>query len=251
HVAAWLAAHGLDGDAPVDIADASTLRDALARAQLPDAVDERDPQAIAEALPALPHREYSIASTARDGRVHLLVRRVHRPDGMAGLGSGWLTEAARIGGTIDLRIRRNPGFHPPAADVPLILVGNGTGLAGLRAHWRDRAGTGARTWLLFGERTRACDFFHREEIEAALASGLIERVDLAFSRDGDGPRYVQDALRAEAGRLRDWVDAGASIHVCGSLAGMAPGVDAVLRKALGDAVVDALLDAGRYRRDVY
>ncbi|HEY4583339.1 MAG TPA: sulfite reductase flavoprotein subunit alpha [Lysobacter sp.] len=249
-VDAWLAAHRLDGDAPVDRADAPRLRDALARARLPEAIGTRDPHAIVDALAPLPHREYSIASIARDGRVHLLVRQVRRPDGGIGLGSGWLTDAARVGDAIDLRIRRNPGFHPPDAATPLVLIGNGTGLAGLRAHWRLRGRQG-RTWLLFGERTLERDFFHRDEIEAALRNGVLERVDLAFSRDGDGPRYVQDALRLQADRLRRWVEDGAAIYVCGSLDGMAPGVDAVLRETLGDAHVDALLADGRYRRDVY
>ena len=63
--------------------------------------------------------------------------------------------------------------------------------------------------------------------------------------------YVQDALRAEAARLRQWVDDGAAIMVCGSLQGMAPGVDAVLREVLGNERVEDLLVAGRYRRDVY
>ncbi|HEY4559765.1 MAG TPA: sulfite reductase flavoprotein subunit alpha [Lysobacter sp.] len=249
-VEAWLAAHGLDGDARITAGDASTLREALLGARLPDTVDDRDPQAIVDARVPLPHREYSIASVPRDGRVHLLVRQARQPDGTPGLGSGWLTHGAQPGDTIELRIRRNPGFHSPDAGTPLILVGNGTGLAGLRAHWRLR-GTQGRTWLLFGERTRACDFFHREEIEAALRDGVLERVDLAFSRDGDGPRYVQDALRLQADRLRNWIDEGAAIHVCGSLDGMAPGVDSVLREILGEERVETLLADGRYRRDVY
>ena len=249
-VQAWLAAHSLDGGTPVTADDAATLREALLRARLPDTVEDRDPQAIVDARVPLPHREYSIASVALDGRVHLLVRQVRQPDGTLGLGSGWLTHGAQVGDIINLRIRRNPGFHSPDVGVPLILVGNGTGLAGLRAHWRLR-GTKGRTWLLFGERTRACDFFHRNEIEAALRDGALERVDLAFSRDGDGPRYVQDALRLQADRLRRWVEEGAAIYVCGSLDGMAPGVDAVLREVLGDERVETLLADGRYRRDVY
>ena len=51
--------------------------------------------------------------------------------------------------------------------------------------------------------------------------------------------------------LRDWLDQGAVIHVCGSLQGMAEGVDRVLRDLLGDDAVQQLADEGRYRRDVY
>ncbi len=81
----------------------------------------------------LPHREYSIASLPADRAIHLLVRQMRRPDGEAGLGSGWLTAGARIGDDIALRVRANPNFHAPAMDIPLILIGNGTGVAGLRA----------------------------------------------------------------------------------------------------------------------
>ena len=80
---------------------------------------------------------------------------------------------------------------------------------------------------------------------------MLERLDAVFSRDPGGPRYVQDALRAAAPALREWIAAGASIYVCGSLEGMAPGVDAVLRETLGDGPLELLRAQGRYRRDVY
>ncbi len=62
---------------------------------------------------------------------------------------------------------------------------------------------------------------------------------------------MQDRLRAAATELRTWVDEGASIYVCGSLEGMTSGVDAMLREVLGEDNVLALLDEGRYRREVY
>jgi sulfite reductase (NADPH) flavoprotein alpha-component len=231
-----------------------TLGDALSRAHLPDpgAVSGLDAQALADVLKPLPHREYSIASIPREGVLQLLVRHMRRPDGRSGLGSGWLCEHAAPGATIDLRIRSNPNFHPPAPERPLVLVGNGTGIAGLRAHLAARAGAGARrNWLLFGERNGDRDFHYRGDIERWQSEGFIERLDLAFSRDDARRRYVQDALRDAAETLRTWVREGAAIHVCGSLLGMAPGVDAALRDVLGDALVEQLLREGRYRRDVY
>ncbi len=139
------------------------------------------------------------------------------------------------------------------AKRPLVLIGNGSGLAGLRGHLRARAAASAGpNWLVFGERHRARDFYHREEIEAWLAQGVLDRVDLAFSRDGNERVYVQDRLREAGPVLREWVEQrSAAIYVCGSLQGMAPGVDGVLRDILGSATVDELVEAGRYRRDVY
>ena len=245
----------LPADARVQLDGKSgTLGELLALSHLPAHEDVRDldAQALANVLKPLPHREYSIASMPQDGTLQLLVRRMRRPDGRSGLGSGWLCEHAAIGGEIDLRIRRNANFHPPAPTVPMVLVGNGTGIAGLRAHLKARVAVGARrNWLLFGERNRDRDFFHRDEIERWHADGFIERIDTVFSRDGGQRRYVQDALGDAGGALQDWVVDGAAIYVCGSLQGMAPGVDAVLREVLGEAQVERMLAEGRYRRDVY
>ena len=58
-------------------------------------------------------------------------------------------------------------------------------------------------------------------------------------------------MAARTARLREWLDDGAVVYVCGSLQGMAPGVDAALADVLGQDGVDALVEAGRYRRDVY
>jgi sulfite reductase (NADPH) flavoprotein alpha-component len=251
----WLATAGLEGDRVVaQQGRALALREWLAASQwpTPGAARGLTPDKLVEALTPLPHREYSIASVPGDGSLHLLVRRMQREDGSLGLGSGWLTEHAAIGETIALRIRANPGFHAPPAEVPLILVGNGTGLAGLRALLKARIGNGySRHWLLFGERQSACDFYHRDEILAWQQQGHIERLDLAWSRDGAGTIYVQDRLREAATALQAWVADGAAIYICGSLEGMAPGVDAVLREVLGEALVAELREQGRYRRDVY
>ena len=208
--------------------------------------------AAADADGRTPHRDYSIASIPADGRLELLVRLARRPDGTAGLGSGWLTQELAVGDTALLQIRRNAGFHAPDDTRPLILIGNGTGLAGLRAHLKARAARGLdRNWLLFGERSRAGDYFHREEIEGWRRSGVIARLDLAFSRDQDERIYVQHRLRAAAADLTRWVADGAAILVCGSADGMAPAVHAVLTDVLGAESLERLAEDGRYRRDVY
>lgn len=197
-------------------------------------------------------REYSIASLPADGALELLVRQERHPDGSLGLGSGWLTVGAALQQPLLARLRRNSGFHAPEADCQLILIGNGTGLAGLRSLLKQRIGAGqSRNWLLFGERNAAHDFYCREELDSWLASGELAHLDLAFSRDQAAKVYVQDRLRMAAEHLRSWVAEGAAIYVCGSLDGMASGVDAVLREVLGAAQVETLIEEGRYRRDVY
>ena len=254
-VAAFLARHALDGCHIVKHdRDDTPLSEILSRSRLPAMTDAvcNDTRALVASLQALPHREYSIASLPADGSLHLLVRLMQREDGTPGIGSGWLCRHAAIGDGIDLRIRSNPNFHAPLASQPMILIGNGTGLAGLRAHLKARAAAGAtRNWLLFGERNASADRPHGEDLDAWQRAGVLERLDLVFSRDGHAQRYVQDALHANGDVLRTWVDQGAAVYVCGSLEGMAPGVDAALNEILGPSRMTALADAGRYRRDVY
>ncbi len=269
-------------------------------------------------------REYTIASLPADGAVALMVRRTTREDGTPGWASGWLTERLPVGATVALRLRSHPSFRIGGnASRPLILIGNGTGLAGLRAHLKARAAqrrdgsdeaplfaelavaeadwsssddvatvTTAATrvgasaahtfrhqtspsslastnlptnlpitavertsvapvWLLFGERQSAHDAHYRDEIDGWQREGLIAQADWAFSRDQGERIHVQHLLARHAQRLREWVANDAAIYVCGSLQGMAGAVDAVLRETLGDAQVDALIQQGRYRRDVY
>lgn len=202
--------------------------------------------------PLQTHREYSIASLPQDGAIDLLVRQMRSADGGLGVGSGWLTHVAQVGEQIDLRVRSNRNFHAPDDARPMILVGNGTGLAGLRALIKARRAAGhRRNWLVFGERNAAHDDFCRDDITAWREDGTLERVDTVYSRDQPQRRYVQHVLREEADSLRQWVSAGAAIYVCGSLQGMAAGVDAALEDILGAEPLQALLHAGRYRRDVY
>ncbi|MGJ7534256.1 MULTISPECIES: sulfite reductase subunit alpha [unclassified Variovorax] len=202
--------------------------------------------------PARP-RDYSIASVHADGELQLLVRQEQHPDGTLGAASGLLTSTLSIGDTVALRLRPHRGFRLDGNEArPLILIGNGTGLAGLRAHLRTRAAAGRHdNWLVFGERQAAHDFLYREEIETWQANGVLQRLDMVFSRDQAERFYVQHRLLQSADTLLRWLDDGAAIYVCGSLQGMASGVDAALRQVAGETMVSELTASGRYRRDVY
>ncbi|RIX74649.1 sulfite reductase subunit alpha [Acidovorax cavernicola] len=202
--------------------------------------------------PARP-RDYSIASLPADGELQLLVRQEQHPDGSMGAASGLLTSTLTVGDTVALRLRPHRGFRLEGNENrPLILIGNGTGLAGLRAHLRARAAAGRKdNWLVFGERQSAYDFLCREEIDAWQAEGVLARLDMVFSRDQAERFYVQHRLLQVADTLQAWLRDGAAIYVCGSLQGMASGVDAALRQIAGDDLWAELSASGRYRRDVY
>jgi sulfite reductase (NADPH) flavoprotein alpha-component len=198
-------------------------------------------------------REYSIASIPEEGRLELLVRLQQRDDGSPGAASGWLCTQAGEADVVRLRLRAHERFRlGDNAGRPLIAIGNGSGLAGLRGLLKARIAAGRLdNWLLFGERNEAHDFLLRGELEAWRAAGRLAHLDLAFSRDQERRRYVQDLLRAQDERLRDWVARGAAIYVCGSLQGMAGGVHEALAAILGAPLLDSLTAEGRYRRDVY
>nr|WP_240160229.1 sulfite reductase flavoprotein subunit alpha [Pseudomonas proteolytica] len=257
----WAVEHFLDGlgiagtDEVLIDGLARPLEQALAGRQLPDNrvhLVGLHARALVDALVPLAMREYSIASIASDGVLELIVRQERHSDGSLGLASGWLTEHAPLGSAISLRVRRNSGFHLPVDPVPMILLGNGTGLAGLRSLLKARIADGQqRNWLLFGERNIAHDYHCQDELQGWLASGDLALLDLAFSRDQAEKVYVQDRLRESADVLRKWLADGAMIYVCGSLQGMAAGVDQVLVEVLGSEAVERLIEQGRYRRDVY
>ena len=192
-----------------------------------------------------------------------MVRARFYSDGTPGLGSGLLCQQLQPGDTLAIRVRSNPGFHQPSTAMPLILIGNGSGIAGLRAHIRQRAfsDASAPVWLIYGERHAELDRPFGDELANWLNDGDISRCDFAFSRSSaPWPQnisgtphcgYVQDVLNYQSEELRQWINRGAALMLCGSLNGMGQGVDAALRRILGDDVVDQLADDGRYLRDLY
>ncbi|MCB5186530.1 flavodoxin domain-containing protein [Methylobacillus caricis] len=247
---------GLAGETRVE---GKMLSEILSQCLLPhddlalQALKQLDVQALVGELKPLPHREYSIASLPEDGQLELLVRQTSYADGRLGLGSGWLTKYVEHGGPVALRIRENAGFHPPASDVPLILIGNGTGIAGLRAHLKARVVKNHhQNWLFFGERNALHDLHFADDLSNWQRQGVLSRLDTVFSRDQTDMRYVQDAVAVQAAEIRRWVlDLQAAVYVCGSATGMAPAVHHVLTDILGESMLTAMTVAGRYRRDIY
>lgn len=239
--------------------DGQPLAELLAERLLPErdtaveALRQLGIAALLAQLKHMPYREYSIASLPQDGRLELLVRQIRYPDGRLGLGAGWLTEYAQVGDDILLRIRENSNFHAQADAAPLIMIGNGTGMAGLRAHLKARVAAGLhRNWLLFGERNAAHDLYFADELRRWLAEGQLAQLDTTFSRDQEERIYVQDALRRNADMIKRWVrDENAAIYVCGGATNMAPAVHNVLLEIFGATGMQQLTTAGRYRRDIY
>ena len=160
----------------------------------------------------------------------------------------WMTQHAPMGADIALRVRRNAGFHAPPDGRPLLLIGNGTGIAGLRAHLKDRARLGrTRNWLVFGERNRAWDFHYgdkhrglvRQRRDRASRPRVLARSGRAHLRPAPAARGRCRCMRLGRSRRRDLRLRQSRGH--GS-------VDATLADLLGAETLERLEADGRYRR---
>ncbi|MBJ9618156.1 bifunctional nitrate reductase/sulfite reductase flavoprotein subunit alpha [Burkholderia multivorans] len=219
-------------------------------------------------LKRLQPRLYSIASSpsAHPGEIHLTVSAVRYHNGRRarkGVASTFLADRAEDG-RVPVFVQKSAHFRPPVnGDVPIVMVGPGTGIAPFRGflHERQACGARGRNWLFFGEQHAQTDFYYRDELTAMRDSGFLTRLDLAFSRDQADKIYVQDRMREHGAELFAWLEEGAHFYVCGDAARMAKDVDAALKAVVAehggmsdDAANDyvaRLAKARRYVRDVY
>ncbi|MEG2817836.1 MAG: sulfite reductase subunit alpha [Comamonas sp.] len=198
-------------------------------------------------------RDYSIASIVSEQRLQLMVRLSARADGSAGAASGWLCQNLALGDSLALTLREHAAFRlGENAERPLILIGNGSGLAGLLSHIKARVEAGrSDQWLVFGERNPEHDAIFNGQLQQWHKHGQLERLDCAWSRHPVQRRYVQDVLREQGALLQSWVARGAAIYVCGSLKGMGQGVHEALERLLGAETLQHMQLQRRYCRDVY
>ena len=226
-------------------------------------------QEFIELLRKLMPRLYSISSAPSKypDEIHLTVAVVRyetngRP--REGVCSSYLSERARLNEPDVPVFVADSHFGLPADDdVPVIMVGPGTGVAPFRSFVMDRATRGAKgkNWLFFGDQRKDSDFLYADEWADYLQSGVLTRLDLAFSRDQAAKIYVQDRMRENAVELWRWLQAGAYFYVCGDAKRMAKDVDAALHAIVaeqGGLTPEAAVDwvkqfkkDGRYQRDVY
>ena len=254
-------------------ADDTRFADFLRDRQVIDLL-EAAPHALSAAqltalLRPLPPRFYSVASSqlAVGEEVHLLVARIDwESHGRArhGVASTDLTERRRVGDTLPITVKANPHFRLPAdGATPVIMIGPGTGVAPFRAFLQQREASGARggNWLFFGARRFTHDFLYQLEWQDWLQSGVLSRIELAFSRDQREKIHVQHRMWQARRDLYAWLRDGAFLYVCGDAKAMAKDVHAMLLAIIADqagkdadaavAELRALQRAGRYLRDVY
>ncbi|MDX3847428.1 bifunctional nitrate reductase/sulfite reductase flavoprotein subunit alpha [Streptomyces europaeiscabiei] len=214
-------------------------------------------------------RLYSISSSPLVDPHHVsLTVSVVRYENLHGRPRGGVCSPFLADGEADLEVpvfvQRSPHFRPPADPVtPMIMVGPGTGVAPFVGFLQERRALGHRApnWLFFGEQHRATDFYYQEELTALQESGVLSRLDTAFSRDQRAKVYVQDRMREHGPELWHWLQDGARFYVCGDASRMAKDVDRALRdiavthggmtEGEAAAYMKQLSTEKRYVRDVY
>lgn len=225
---------------------------------------------VVETLLPLSPRLYSIASSMRKvgSQVHLTVGKVlYEKDGRLrkGTASSMLTERLQPGDRLRVFIQPNHGgFRVPKDDnAPMIMVGPGTGIAPFMAFLQEREARRAagRNWLFFGDQHRVCDFLYEQELQSYMQSGLLTRLDTAFSRDSEKKVYVQNRMLENASELWSWLNDGGHFYVCGDAQRMATDVERTLLEIISEqgkmdgvaakSYLKTLAASGRYVRDVY
>ncbi|MCJ8318764.1 MAG: assimilatory sulfite reductase (NADPH) flavoprotein subunit [Colwellia sp.] len=265
----------LSGDvALINIAaDKNATREFAGNHQVIDIVKEYSAsvsaQNFVDALRKITPRLYSIASsqTEVEEEVHLTVGLVSYQQGdnlRLGGASSYLTQQLVEGGEVKVFIEHNDNFRlPESGDTPVIMIGPGTGVAPFRAFMQERESAEATgdNWMFFGDQTFTQDFLYQVEWQNYLKSGLLSRMDVAFSRDQAEKIYVQDRIKEQAAEVFAWLERGAHLYICGDANRMAKDVHLALVDIIAEQgqltaeqaeqYLKDLRTSKRYQKDVY
>ncbi|EMQ2877408.1 assimilatory sulfite reductase (NADPH) flavoprotein subunit [Vibrio navarrensis] len=255
------------------VEDKDKLREYAANTQIVDVLKEKKTKLSAEQLISLLRRLtprlYSIASSQSevDEEVHLTVGIVeYDVDGEVRQGgaSSYLGQRLEEGESVKVFIEHNNNFKLPQDDsTPVIMIGPGTGIAPFRSfiQERDNRGADGKNWLFFGDRTFTQDFLYQVEWQKYLKSGILTRLDVAFSRDQHEKVYVQHRVLEQAEQVWQWLQDGAYVYICGDATRMAKDVHEALlvvaqqqgglTREKAEEYFNELRKAKRYQRDVY
>jgi len=224
---------------------------------------------LCSVLRKLPPRLYSIASSLRahPEQVDLTIATVryhaHGRD-RKGVASTYLADDLKVGDKVHVYLHVNKNFKLPAnPNTPIIMVGPGTGVAPFRAFLEERAATSAEgaNWLFFGDQHYTEDFLYQLEFQNYLKDGVLDRLDVAFSRDQADKVYVQHKMLEQGEEIYQWLESGAHFYVCGDAERMAGDVHEALISIISEygnrppssaeAYLAKLKKDRRYQRDVY
>lgn len=212
-------------------------------------------------------RLYSISSSpeAHSGEIHLTValdKFQVNEECKYGLCSDYLSRLPEDT-EIEFYIHKNNQFRLPQDDRDIIMIGPGTGIAPFRsfiAHRDSTSATGAN-WLFFGDQHFVTDFLYQTELLNWVETGVLSKLNVAFSRDRKEKLYVQHKMLEHGKELYNWIEKGASIYVCGAREPMSADVERTLCRIIGEhggkseeeaaRFIDQLKSESRYLKDVY
>ncbi|WP_207511935.1 diflavin oxidoreductase [Longitalea luteola] len=212
-------------------------------------------------------RLYSISSSpeAHSGEVHVTVARDNfKVNGEVkhGLCSNFLADLP-VDSPLEFYVHKNNQFRLPAPEKDVIMIGPGTGIAPFRSFIAERDAVGAtgRNWLFFGDQHFTTDFLYQTEIQNWMQTGVLTKVNVAFSRDQKSKIYVQHKMLENAKAFYEWLQNGAYVYICGAKEPMSVDVENTLlqiierfgSKTSAQAVeyLNQLKEEGRYLKDVY
>lgn len=252
--------------------DKSQLLDEIEAADVLDVLQlwpsKLSAQQLVDWLRPLSARQYSIASseTASPEEVHVLVKQVeyeYRGRVHGGVCSTRLAQA-ESGEQLGISIKQNASFKlPENPDTKVIMIGAGTGVAPFRSFLFEREAQGitGNSWLFFGEQRFQTDFLYQVEWQQFLKTGVLEKMDVAFSRDQAEKIYVQHRIVEQAESVYQWLESGAHLYVCGDMNHMAKDVHQALIEVIEQQSdrsreeasdwLDQLIANKRYQRDIY
>jgi len=253
--------------------DKNAAREFSGKHQVVDVVNQAeadvDAQTFVDALRKITPRLYSIASAQAEveEEVHLTVGVVSydaNDKTRTGGASGFLSNRLEEGQKVRVFVEHNDNFRLPASDdTPVIMIGPGTGVAPFRAFMQEREARDATgdNWMFFGDQTFTQDFLYQVEWQNYLKSGLLTKMDVAFSRDQAEKIYVQDRLKENASEVFAWLERGAHLYICGDANRMAKDVHQTLLDIIAEHgqlnteqaedYLKSLRSNKRYQKDVY
>jgi sulfite reductase (NADPH) flavoprotein alpha-component len=229
--------------------------------------DELQFEKILEILEPVVPRLYSISSSpnAHGSEIHITVARDRfsvNDEEKFGLCSDYLAHL-KPATQLEFYVHKNLQFKLPDPDKDVIMIGPGTGIAPFRSFLAERDATGApgRNWLFFGEQHFTTEFLYQTELQNWTQTGVLTRVNLAFSRDQQWKIYVQHRILEHSRELWHWIRNGGYVYVCGAKDPMSRDVEQALMQVISrqggksesEALqyIEQLKEVGRYVKDVY
>lgn len=166
--------------------------------------DENDPELIKKLEP----HYYPISSSyiANPEEIHITISTSHNN-----------LNLFKPGNQLSIFVENSNAFSlPQNKNVPIIMIGTGSGIAPFRSFMQENEEREAegKSWLFFSDQHFVTDFLYQVEWQKLIKTGSLTRLDVAFSDDGEKKVYIQDRLHEHRKELFKWIQDGAYVYIC-------------------------------------